>query len=252
MFSAPHLSYSRLAKYQTCPEQYRLYYLERLRPRFPSASLAFGQVLHQALAELLAHKANAVSVFRERWQAVKSTELVYKAREPWEKLLTIGEQLLTRFQEAELAKLASVEAVEKPFSLDVTTLALPFVGVIDLVARYQGQRTVIDFKTAANAYQEYEVKLADQLTAYQLAEPSAEQSALCVLVKSKDTTIEWHVVKRTAQELSEYLDKVGWTAEAIASGRYYKRPGFWCSWCDFLPVCLGNKGKVKATLVQGE
>ncbi|MBI5762147.1 MAG: PD-(D/E)XK nuclease family protein, partial [Planctomycetes bacterium] len=164
LFAAPHLSYSRLAKYQTCPEQYRLYYLERLRPRFPSASLVFGQVLHQALAELLAHQANAVEVFREQWQAVKQTELAYKAREPWEKLLSLGEQLLTRFQIEELPKLGAVEAVEKPFSLDVTTLALPFVGFIDLVAHYQGKRTVIDFKTAANAYQEYEVKLADQLT----------------------------------------------------------------------------------------
>ncbi|MBI5762490.1 MAG: PD-(D/E)XK nuclease family protein [Planctomycetes bacterium] len=82
-------------------------------------------------------------------------------------------------------------------------------------------------------------------------DPSDQGIALCVLVKSKDTSIEWHVVKRTAKELSEYLAKVGWTAEAIASGRYYKRPGFWCSWCDYLPVCLGNKGKVKATLVQG-
>lgn len=101
--------------------------------------------------------------------------------------------------------------------------------------------------STAFAYWEHKVKLADQL-----AEPSAKQSTLCVLVTSKDTAIEWHVVKRTVQELSEYLDKVGWTAEAIASGRHYKRPGFWCSWCDFLSVCLGNKGKVKVTMVQRE
>ena len=30
---APHLSYSRINRYLTCPEQYRLYYLERLRPK---------------------------------------------------------------------------------------------------------------------------------------------------------------------------------------------------------------------------
>jgi len=30
---APNLSYSRINRYLTCPEQYRLYYLEKLRPK---------------------------------------------------------------------------------------------------------------------------------------------------------------------------------------------------------------------------
>ena len=30
---APHLSHSRINRYLTCPEQYRLYYVEKLRPK---------------------------------------------------------------------------------------------------------------------------------------------------------------------------------------------------------------------------
>lgn len=37
----PHLSFSRIDRYLRCPEQYRLYYIENLRPKFPSASLLF-------------------------------------------------------------------------------------------------------------------------------------------------------------------------------------------------------------------
>ena len=48
--TTPHLSHSRISRYLHCPEQYRLYYLEGLRPRVPSASLVFGQVVHQALS----------------------------------------------------------------------------------------------------------------------------------------------------------------------------------------------------------
>ena len=48
----PHLSHSRINRYLQCPEQYRLYYIENLRPRFPSAGLVFGQLVHQALAAL--------------------------------------------------------------------------------------------------------------------------------------------------------------------------------------------------------
>jgi hypothetical protein len=38
-----HLSHSRISRYLLCPEQYRLYYVERLRPRRYSASLVFGR-----------------------------------------------------------------------------------------------------------------------------------------------------------------------------------------------------------------
>jgi hypothetical protein len=33
----PHLSHSRISRYLLCPEQYRLYYVENLRPRHYSA-----------------------------------------------------------------------------------------------------------------------------------------------------------------------------------------------------------------------
>ena len=250
IFAAPHYSYSRLAKYLTCPEQYRLYYLERLRPRIPSASLVFGQILHQALAELLANQGDPVKYFQEAWRAVQRTDLRYGARDSCEKLSASGEELLSRFQAEELPKLGKVEYVEKPFSLDITTLDLPFVGIIDLVAHYEGQRTVIDFKTSAKAYEKHEVQLADQLTAYQLAEPTAEQSAFCCLLKTKDSRIDWHVVRRTPNDLAEYLVKVGLTARAIQDGEFYKRSGFWCAWCDFLPVCLGDQKRVKENLIQ--
>ena len=36
----------------------------------------------------------------------------------------------------------------------------------------------------------------------------------------------------------------------ITAGHFYQRPGRWCSYCDFLPVCLGDQQKVHETLVQ--
>ena len=41
-----HLSHSRINRYLTCREQYRLYYVEQLRPKIDSASLVFGTVIH--------------------------------------------------------------------------------------------------------------------------------------------------------------------------------------------------------------
>jgi hypothetical protein len=75
--------------------------------------------------------------------------------------------------------LRNVRAAEKAFELNITTLDLPLIGVIDLVADLDEKASVVDFKTASSSYQRHEVVLSDQLPAYQLAEPDACQS-LCV------------------------------------------------------------------------
>jgi hypothetical protein len=58
------------------------------------------------------------------------------------------------------------------------------------------------------------------------------------------------VSDRNAQDLLDYLAKTGHVAREIAAGRFYKRPGLWCAWCDFLPVCLRDGKKIEETLVR--
>ncbi|OFZ79382.1 MAG: hypothetical protein A2583_02805 [Bdellovibrionales bacterium RIFOXYD1_FULL_53_11] len=123
------------------------------------------------------------------------------------------------------------------------------IGVIDLVAERSGRKTVVDFKTSGSSYDGFEAELSDQLTAYKLAEPDAEELAFCVLVKTKEPKIEWHTTRRNGDQLSEYLAKVGYVARDIGSSKFYKRPGMWCSWCDFRPVCLGDRKKAAETLI---
>ena len=140
--------------------------------------------------------------------------------------------------------------MERKFELRVTALDAPFLGIIDLVGQVDDRLTVIDFKTAGSDYEEHEAALSDQLTAYALAEPEAQQVALCVLVKTKEPRIEWHFAKRSADALAEYLEKVRLVSDDIAAGKFYKRPGRQCASCDFLPVCLGDKKKTQETPVR--
>ena len=158
--------------------------------------------------------------------------------------------LLERFVRDELPRVGKIKAAEKTFELRITSLDLPFVGIIDLFAELDGKKTVIDFKTSGSTYQDHEVILSDQLTAYQLAEPAAEQTALCVFVKTKEPQIEWHLSSRTGDQMTEFIDKADLVAREIAAKHFYKRPGKWCSWCDYLPVCTGNAKQISETLVQ--
>lgn len=247
----PHLSHSRVQKYLHCPEQYRLHYVENLRPRIPDADLVFGQLVHQALAQFFRTGADPAESFANAWLVLKDEPLTYGERESWQILGDKGRALLRRFVNEEAPRISgSVRAVEQPFMLTVTSLRVPLIGVIDLVADLDGVLTVIDFKTAKAAYPEHEVALADQLTVYQLAEPEAEQVAFCVLVKTKDPRVEWHISRREGLNLSAYLTKVEHIAGEIAAGHFYQRPGRWCGYCDFLPVCLGDEQRVRDTLVQ--
>jgi putative RecB family exonuclease len=246
----PHLSHSRINRYLLCPEQYRLYYVENLRPRRYSAALVFGQAIHQALAAFFRMGTEPAVSFTALWKEAEQVELRYGARDSWEKLNEAGRALLAKFLAEEVSRISRVTASEKAFELGITGIDGPFVGVVDLVADLDGKRTVTDFKTSASSYAEHEVKLSDQLTAYQRAEPDAEQMALCVLVKTKEPKIEWHVSQRNSDDLLDYLAKAGYVAREIAGERFYKRPGMWCSWCDYLPACLKDDRRVAETLVR--
>jgi ATP-dependent exoDNAse (exonuclease V) beta subunit len=117
----------------------------------PPASLVFGALVHQALAELLGKKADPVKYFADAWGMLKDIRLGFNQRESWEKLKASGEALLAKFAKEELSKLSEITAVERPFKLAVTSLDLPLVGIIDLVGKVNGKRTVVDWKTAGSA-----------------------------------------------------------------------------------------------------
>jgi RecB family exonuclease len=246
----PHLSFSRIDRYLRCPEQYRLYYVENLRPKFPSASLLFGQLQHQALAFLLKEKGDPVNLFLAQWEQAKQAELTYGNRQTWEGLRDRGRLLLEKFIAEQLPQIGTVKAVEQDFQLNISGLDLPFIGIIDLVTESHGHTAVTDFKTSASAYAGHEAIMSDQLTAYQLAVPEADKLALCLLIKTKEPRIEWHISYRSGERLVEYLQKVKLVTREIQDQHFYKRPGQWCASCDYLPLCLGDTQKAKQTLVR--
>jgi CRISPR/Cas system-associated exonuclease Cas4 (RecB family) len=247
---APHLSHSRINRYLTCPEQYRLYYVAKLRPKVQGSGLVFGAVLHAVLADLFRAGADPVQGFFSQWEELVGVELRYKERETWQTLKDKGTKLVERFVAKEVPKLRAIRGVEKRFDLTVGSLPLPFIGIVDLVADINGGTTVIDFKTAAAGYDDHEVALSDQLTAYSLAEPEASKVAYCVFVKTKEPRIEWHFAERTPKDLAEYVEKVRLCGEDILARTFYKRPGKHCSYCDFQPLCMGDGKKAVKTLVR--
>jgi PD-(D/E)XK nuclease superfamily len=221
----PHLSHSRLQKYITCPEQYRLYYLERLRPKQEAAARVFGAVMHLALAEYFRTERDPLATFGQEWGACQKFELRYSQRESWQKLNQIGEALLQKFLAEEARKFEEVFAVEAKFHIGASNVAAPLVGTLDLVAVVQGKKTLVEFKTGVNEWGEHDVLLSDQLTVYRLAEPEVEQTAICVFVKKRTNEIVWHFTERTPEQQVEYLEKLSIVSRQITDRLFYKRVG---------------------------
>ena len=143
--ASPHLSHSRINRYLTCPEQYRLYYVGKLRPRTDSAGLVFGALVHVAIADLFRTGEDPVEHFRRDWQNLKEVQLRYKKRESWDDFNAKGEKLLKKFLAEEAPKIRQALGVERKFELQITSLDHPFIGIIDLVGQVEDRLTVIVF-----------------------------------------------------------------------------------------------------------
>jgi hypothetical protein len=57
----PYLSFSRINRYLTCPESYRLHYIEGLRLKIPKATLVFGSLIHLSLAHCSTRRPNRLN-----------------------------------------------------------------------------------------------------------------------------------------------------------------------------------------------
>jgi hypothetical protein len=71
-----------------------------------------------------------------------------------------------------------------------------------------------------------------------------------LMVRQSSISIIWHFTERTPEQQVEYLRKMEMVAQQITQRVFYKRVGFWCRQCEFLPVCTRNEKKVRETLVR--
>ena len=238
-----HFSFSQLKRWLDCPESYRLYYLERLRPRMPSAALVFGRAMHEAIEAALTQDTSLVTQFTPTWQDQRETPMAFSGRQNWESLRHVGEGLARVFDQEVRPLIGQVHSAEQRFELTLPGVKRPLMGYVDAVVDWRGTpgaRTLVEFKTSARAWQSHQFILSDQLAAYGLAFPELEQQAVVVLVKTKAPKVQVEILPRRPERASALLHKAAVVATDIAAGRFYKRPSHACGWCDYRLLCEGR------------
>ena len=245
-----YLSASRLKSYLTCPLRF---YFEKVlqfkKPTSPAAHL--GKAVHAGLAAYhtglwRGGDISADTITRKFSQEFSKLEeeqpVRWKAGERAESLAA-GDKLIRAYLDDEFPRQRPKPiGVEVRLEADIPGIAIPLVGVADLV--HVGNR-LTDFKTTGvtpnPTLEAWQHEL--QLTAYDLligentGEPVSE-SELVWLVKTKSPKIVRQVLPALdAVKRERFKSLADVYVRGNERGDYHPAPGQHCAWCQFRNEC---------------
>lgn len=246
-----HLSSSQITLYLMCGLKYKYQYLDKLPKSFRPSALAFGSAIHSALAWYNSErlKGNGVpidtlyKVFDADWYSQKAElEVRYKEGEQEMALVSVGKELLTLYTRLDLPK---VRGWEIPFTVPITDVAtgealdVDLKGFFDLI---EGEGTIVEFKTSAQALSPLDLDTRVQFTAYSYAyellygQPPKELRVLN-LIKAKKPRIAEAVTSRDRESYRGFFHLTKEVLKGIRAGVFVPHPGYYCKECEYAKVC---------------
>jgi RecB family exonuclease len=241
------LSYSRIAAYLSCPEKYRLHYVEKWRRRRPKAGLVFGSVVHEAVAAYLATGQHS---FDELWEEQRHTEIEYGKGESFDALrakgILIEEMFISRFHEWMLRILG----LEQRFEMEIDD-GIRLVGIVDFIGKdADGRPLLLDWKTARSAYPDDRTMLDMQLSYYSLL-TGISKVGFCVFVKTTSPRIQLTTAEREPEQVLAAEAVARHVARCVREGIFHQTPHFiTCQMCDYRCLCTGDTESTERDLVQ--
>lgn len=260
-----YISISQVKSYLMCPRKYELHYILREEPAFVPVALAFGSAFHAALAgyygEIRAtgeplRRDLVLDVFRNEWARTEEGPVPLQPDnqdEGTDQIVDKGVAMLHAFLEhAGQAGPPEVESVELSFAVpicDVDTgeqLEEVLVGAVDLVLREDGQRVIVEHKTAAKKYGLDQLRFDIQPTAYKVAARAMGLGDVAlryqVITKTKIPAVQVADVHRDEQDEDDFLRTVGGVLRAIDAGVSYPVRGWACRTCPWRGPCETRRG----------
>lgn len=248
------LSPTAVLKYETCPRQYYLEEVWRVRTVHTPANLVFGRIVHAVIEQwlrgwLAGQTPDAVRLFDGLWRKAQFEHgIEYSATQSAKSLAATGQALVAQFVSAWLGfglmpvlDIRSEPMIERKLDVELAP-DLTYVGKLDLlVLDGAGRLVCLDLKTPASATDPGWLEASDQLTDYQLlldahadrlGLPPVERLGLLELIKRKVPTCQGKgpevcppitVERRDPADLENYRQKVLWVAEDIQRERFPRR-----------------------------
>lgn len=246
-----YVSASRLKSFLTC--RLRFYFEKVIAlPRPVGPSLHFGKAVHAGLQHYnLARwregdvsESAVVAAFEKAFDQPEGNQPVaFENTDEQAELRAKGQPLLREFLSTQaLAPIKKPTGVELTLHAELPGLALPLLGVIDLI---EDDLTAVDYKTVGSTPNvSLEAWLHEiQLTTYTLliedatGKPSPGNK-LVFLVKTKTPKVITHTLSApSAAQRGRFARLVETYANGVANEDYYPAPGQHCGWCQYRKEC---------------
>jgi RecB family exonuclease len=238
---AMRISYSRFATYQTCPQQYKLQYVEKVAVPTPVV-LHFGSAVHEALNFMYAPRhlrmpevEQVVEAFVQAWGA-REREVPEEERQRY---FEQGVEMLRRHYKShcEREEGRTTAATEQFFNIPFDDGHL-LTGRIDRVdVLPENKLEIIDYKTSRRMPPQRDMEGNAQLAIYRMAAdhlyPGREvTTTLLYLLHDFEMRLT-----QTEEFLEEKRDEIREVLERIESEEYDARPGRHCDWCAYRAHC---------------
>ncbi len=218
------VSFSQYSMWSSCPQQYKLSYIDDLRQSSSNIHSVFGSAMHETLQEYLSRclrisKSQAdKGMDTKAFLKEKMREMYLKesnegkdpicTKEELVEFLEDGNLILDYFQKSKnfnnffSLKYDELVAIEQPINTKIRE-HINFLGFIDLIVRskFDGKYRIIDFKTSTSGWSKYQKKDPTK-NAQILLYKKFYSEMLGVSMDMID--VEFIILKRKVSENTEY------------------------------------------------
>jgi len=246
------LSYTQISLYQSCPLQYKLQYIDGLKPK-DKWYFSFGSTLHLCAQYFFKVRVPPPPSLEELLQFYEQNWISegYDSAEEEAKYKTYGGEILSKFWEIHSADFRMPVAVERIFYIDIEGVGLR--GYLDRVDKLDsGGLSIVDYKSNQGLFTKDDLEKDLQLTLYQLA---AEQTwhlpvERLTLYHLRSNT-PCSCAARDKARLEEARHLVLEVAKNIAEERFPAVENQYCP-CDFAEHCPYYRQKIMPKLEEAD
>lgn len=235
------MNYSAISTYYACPRKYKLEYIDKISiPGLESGDLHFGSAMHAGLQSSLEGN-EGTPVFNIYWDSIKNKDIVY-SRFNWVGLQHLGRVFIQRFERLHKKHFEAVSIEERLYG-QVSTHKME--GTPDVIGKYKGTPSVIDFKTSKDAYRKEKILVNEQMPIYahlakqQLAY-EVKQLVYYVFVKSEER-VQVVLLPLTKEFMDAMLDNVKRICDEMQSRQHFPMNRNSCVMgsylCPYFNVC---------------
>ena len=243
-------SHSRIGTFETCPYQYKLRYIDRIKPEIQNTIEAFmGDMVHRSLEDLYKRKKSKkrvskeslIKFYRDTWEKNYSEDIrIVKEGMEAKNYQKMGEKFLTDYYDTykpfEQLTILGLETTDRMFLPDGNQW---HVRIDKFACDDEGNYYVIDYKTNARMKDQTEADEDRQLAMYSIWVKNKFRDAKSVKLVWNMLAFNKEVVsERSDEELKKLQNEIVAKIKEIENAKEYPRNvTALCNYCGYKHIC---------------